>query len=1457
MSNPLQQTIEALAKEKGIEPDVVISAIEEAVATASRKYYKTGENLKTRFNTETGQVDLFALKTVVEDVATPATEISINEAREMYRPLYGDEVANSIELGDEMEFPKPTEVLGRIAAQTAKQVIFQKVREAEREHVFAEYNERIGEVVNGTVKRFENGDIILEIGRIEAVLPRKEQSRAESYTPGDRVRTVIKGVNRSAKGPQIVLSRTDPALLISIARDAPRVAFVAAGPTEFADVYVASLAPTLAGATRVSDTGAQIAAWPKHSRDVVRWTSQDGAEIEGVLHKPSDFQPGRRYPLLVVIHGGPTGVSRPVPYTNNVGYYPIDLWLARGTLVLEPNYRGSAGYGEKFRSLNVRNLGIGDAWDVLSGIDRLAADGLVDVNRVGAMGWSQGGYISAFLTTKHSDRFKAISVGAGISNWMTYYVNTDIHPFTRQYLKATPWDDPKIYADTSPMTYIKSRENADADSARRSGSARSSAERIRVVSGVARSERAGGTRVVQGLRAPAQQTQSQSRRDAAEFRLVQQVSVDKHRGDAMTAPHTARRGTRHYVRLAILLTLAIGPALPFAQVPSAQTPRPAIVAIKGGTVLTVTRGTIQNGTVILRDGKIAAVGGADTAVPAGADIIDATGRFVSPGIIDAHSHIAADSINEGGTTVSSMTGIEDVLDPTDVNIYRDLAGGLTVANVLHGSANPIGGKNQVIKLRWGKTRAAELMFEGAMPGIKFALGENPKDMRFGGGGGQQQLPPRRYPATRLGVEFVIRDAFSRAKAYQKDWQDYNRRKAAGEEVLAPRRDLQLDPLVEILEGKRLVHAHCYRADEILMLIRLADDFGFKISTFQHVLEGYKVADEIAAHGAGASTFSDWWGYKVEAEDAIPYNAALMVRRGVLVSINSDSAEHARRLNTEAAKTIHWGGLTEDEAFALVTINPAKQLRIDSRVGSVEPGKDADVVIWNKHPLSTYAIADRVYIDGLLYYDRLREEGRLTEARQEKTKLAGEAQRGPTTEPQTPRPQTATESRGGPQPVAFREQSGASAVQVIAGSVAITNARIHPMTQAVIERGTIVLRGGRIESLGANTATPSGAQVIDAQGADVYPGFIDARTVVGINEPGPRGFEDVGEMLEINAALKAHVAYQWDSDAIAVARVNGVTSVAVIPNGGLLGGQIAVMNLDGWSWEQAAVKPVAGVSFQFPVVGGGGRGGGGGGGGGGQNPERKYDDLKRERDARVKKVEDLLTQARAYGKMPAAERGVDWNLEALVPIVEGRAPLFVQANNEPEIRDAVAFGDRNGVKIVITGGLESPLVAPLLKEKNIPVILGSIMTTPTRPDLHHAATYRAAGELAQAGVTFAFGSSGYTDVRAVPYQAGISVAWGLDRERALRALTIDAAEILGVADRVGSLEPGKVANVVIWNGDPLEIRTPLPRVFIAGRDVGPDNKHLMLYQKFSNRPAPPRPSGTRSAGASAPPKGGGR
>jgi len=386
--------------------------------------------------------------------------------------------------------------------------------------------------------------------------------------------------------------------------------------------------------------------------------------------------------------------------------------------------------------------------------------------------------------------------------------------------------------------------------------------------------------------------------------------------------------------------------------------------IQNAKVLTVTKGEFQ-GSVLVRDGKIVQTG-EKVLVPEGARIIDAGGQYVMPGIIDCHSHIAADSINEGSVSVSSMVGIEDVLNPDSIAIYRALAGGVTTANVLHGSANAIGGKCAVIKLRWGK-EAREMLFEGATPGIKFALGENPK--RQGSSPSVFGSANLRYPATRMGVEDVIREAFTEARAYQKEWQDYRDKVKRGEQAIPPRRDLKLDPLVEVLEGKRFVHAHCYRADEILMLLRVAEEFGFRIRTLQHVLEGYKVAKEIAAHGAGASTFSDWWAYKVEAFDAIPYNAAIMVRKGVLVSLNSDSDELMRHLNTEAAKAMKYGGLSETEALSLVTINPAKQLGIDNRVGSIEPGKDADLVIYDKHPLSNYAKVQKVLVDGEVCFDR--------------------------------------------------------------------------------------------------------------------------------------------------------------------------------------------------------------------------------------------------------------------------------------------------------------------------------------------------------------------------------------------------------------------------------------------------------------------------------------------------------
>lgn len=376
-----------------------------------------------------------------------------------------------------------------------------------------------------------------------------------------------------------------------------------------------------------------------------------------------------------------------------------------------------------------------------------------------------------------------------------------------------------------------------------------------------------------------------------------------------------------------------------------------VTVIQNATIMTASHGTIERGSILIRDGKIAEVG-ENVQVPRGATVVDGEGKFVIPGIIDAHSHIAAAAINEGSINVSSMVGIRDVLVPTDIGIYRALAGGVTAINILHGSANPIGGQNAVIKLRWGSD-ADEILIDGAHPGIKFALGENTKRDRN----------PDRYPATRMGVQDVVRQAFLDARAYQAEWDAFE-----AEGGLEPRRDLQLEALAEVLRGDRWVHSHSYRADEILQLIRLADEFDFTVRTFQHVLEGYKVADELAAHGAGASTFSDWWAYKVEAYDAIPYNAALMEERGVLVSINSDSGEEMRHLNQEAAKAIKWGGVEEESALRMITLNPAIQLGIDDRTGSIDVGKDADLAIYDGPPLSMFSKVVQTYVDGKLYFD---------------------------------------------------------------------------------------------------------------------------------------------------------------------------------------------------------------------------------------------------------------------------------------------------------------------------------------------------------------------------------------------------------------------------------------------------------------------------------------------------------
>ena len=424
-----------------------------------------------------------------------------------------------------------------------------------------------------------------------------------------------------------------------------------------------------------------------------------------------------------------------------------------------------------------------------------------------------------------------------------------------------------------------------------------------------------------------------------------------------------------YTFLFIMLLVAGSPGFLLAQSKTE-------VLIRNATVLTAAKGTLENTDILIQNGKIAKIG-KNLKASSNAQVIDASGKFVSPGIIDCHSHSMLDAINEGSYSVTSMVRTRDVINPTDISIYRALAGGVTSANLLHGSANSIGGQNTVVKFKYGHP-VEDFPIADAPPGIKFALGENVKRSNFNPQPGQTP----RYPRTRMGVMEVIRDAFLRARDYKQALDDYRAKKTN----IPPRRDLELEPLVEVLEGKRLVHSHGYRSDEHLNLMLIADEFGFKVATLQHGLEAYKIAPEISKRGTGVSIFTDFWGYKLEGYDAIPYNAAILWKNGVVVSINSDSDERMRRLNLDAAKVEKYGGVPEEEALKMITLNPAKQLGIDKRTGSIEVGKDADIVIWSAHPFSVYSHPEMTMIEGEIYFDRAKDITKRAELEKEREAL---------------------------------------------------------------------------------------------------------------------------------------------------------------------------------------------------------------------------------------------------------------------------------------------------------------------------------------------------------------------------------------------------------------------------------------------------------------------------------------
>ncbi len=860
----------------------------------------------------------------------------------------------------------------------------------------------------------------------------------------------------------------------------------------------------------------------------------------------------------------------------------------------------------------------------------------------------------------------------------------------------------------------------------------------------------------------------------------------------------------------IVVTLFGGFATDFAGAQEGSAPTPAHAhaveldahrrpALRTGGSCVIRNVTIHSavapprvGDVLVLEGRITAVGQIDA--PEGILTLDGTGRHLAPGVVDPHSHTAIrGGVNEGSLSITCEVRIADTLDPDDLAIYRGLAGGVTTAHIMHGSANAIGGQGQVIKLKWGR-EAHELLFPRSPKVVKFALGENPKRANSGRGND-------RFPATRMGVETLFHRAFERAREYQREREALAQARERGEDPAPLRRDLRLEALVEILEGTIVVHSHCYRADEILMLLRAAERLGFRVGTLHHVLEGYKVAPELAEAGVAASTFSDWWAFKIEAYDAIPENAALLDDAGVLSSLNSDSNELMRRMYGEAAKSVRYADLDPVRALALVTLNPARQLGIADRVGSIEVGKHADLVLLSGDPLSSFAQVLWTMVDGEIEFERRDAFG-----------LDGVAL------PVRP-------LREESQPIAWKPEGGAV--------TAIVGGTVHVVSGPALEGATVLIQDGRILDVGKELIVPAGARVIAAQGKHVLPGMIALGAPVGIREIASiNATLDVSEIGGDQPDLRTASSVHADSAQIGVTRSNGVTRVQVAPQGGgPVMGRSALIQLEGDTWEDLLTLDLDMLHVRFPRL--------------------DNDAEKKEPPAPVLALERLLADAREYARLlDEARAGApaprhDPRLEALVPFVRGDRAVAFHADNAQTILHALRFAKREELRAVLYGAREGWKVADAIAREGVPVAVGPVLALPSSRFDPYDCAYANAAILHRAGVEVSILAAEAENTRNLPFHAAMAAAFGLPREEALRAITYYPARMLGVEGQLGSLAPGKVADVVVTSGDPLEIQSRVEYVFIGGRQVELSNHQTRLRDRYAARiqrllsPAPDR------------------
>ena len=813
--------------------------------------------------------------------------------------------------------------------------------------------------------------------------------------------------------------------------------------------------------------------------------------------------------------------------------------------------------------------------------------------------------------------------------------------------------------------------------------------------------------------------------------------------------------------------------------------------LKGGTVITAVGEVLTDSSISVKDGKVAAIG-KDLKPDDGVAVIDLAGLWVMPGMIDTHSHIMLrgnlSGINESSESITCEVRVGDVLQSDDANEYRAVAGGLTTARLLHGSANSIGGQHAIVKLKVGETAKNHLM-PNVPPGVKFALGENVK-FRTG-----------RFPNTRLGVEATIKRAFYEGLDYRREWMAYEQaRQAAGDkadDLLPPRRDLRLETLAAIVSGENFIHSHCYRADEILMLLRAAEEVGIRVRSLQHVLEGYKIAPEIAAHGASCSTFADWWAYKIEAFDAIPYNTTVLSKAGINTVLKSDDSELMRHMNFEAAKALRYGNMPWTEAIKMVTVNPAKELGIFDRVGSIEVGKDADFAVFNGHPFNAFARCEYTIIEGNVIFDRVKQPTVMSAA----AVARKVAEPGLNLAPADVRAKKLDLPEGKP------------------GLYAIVGATIHPVDGPDIPGGVVVIDGDRIAAVGKDIEVPENVGTIDATGLHVYPGVIDAGTTLGLSEIA-KVVEtiDTAEIGRYQPDLRAGISINAESELIPANRAGGVTMALVHPTGGIVAGQASLVQTGGWTAEKMVRNYYGGLWINW------------------RDESGLAEDLtKFFAEARLYDAARTRDEAaKAKGEEPASPIVMDPRYEAMRPYLKKERPLLIEANMRKNIAQALNFAKEQDLKVIISGATDAWKLADELAERKVPCIIGRTMRAPVDSYDPFDSTFANASRLHEAGVEVCFQSDQPTNSRNVSFEASMAVSYGLPEDVALKGVTLTSANILGIGDRTGSITKGKLADLIITDGNPLQYTTQIKGIFVGGLPYQPTSKQTRLFEKYMQR-----------------------